>query len=141
MAGRGPAPKRADQRRRREAPKAGDWVRLPSEPYEGPRPRMPELETLEAIATWELWWGSPMAHMWSEGDWPGLLRLIMLIDGSASLEALKETRLQEERFGLSPKGRQTLRWVLPDGESALADVRPLKAVPGDRMLAVDPDVS
>jgi hypothetical protein len=82
-----------------------------------------------------------MAHMWSEGDWPGLLRLIMLIDSRTSLEALKEIRLQEERFGLSPKGRQTLRWVLPGEESALADVRPLKAVSGGRMLAVDPDAS
>ena len=110
MAGRGPAPKAPEQRVRRNPPAAGEWVDLPTEPYDGPKPPLPDLETLEAVWTWEQWWSSPMAHMWTRADWPGLLRLICMIDNSGALEVKKEIRLQEERFGLSPKGRQSLRW-------------------------------
>lgn len=114
MAGNGPAPKLPEQRRRRNAPAAGEWVTLPADPYEGPRPPIPDLENLHAVYTWDAWWSSPMAHMWDEGDWPGLVRLILMLDGNVTLDVMREVRLQEERFGLSPKGRQSLRWRLPD---------------------------
>jgi hypothetical protein len=113
----GPNPKFPEQRRRRNAPASGEWVTLPAEPFVGDQPKMPELRSLEAVLTWELWWSSPMAHMWTEADWPGLLRLIFLIDSEArGLDHLKEIRMQEERFGLSPKGRQSLHWRLSEPE-------------------------
>jgi hypothetical protein len=58
--------------------------------------------------------------MWDEGDWPALWRLIVLIDTGSSLEHLKEIRMQEDRFGLSPKGRMSLHWRLPSDEPAPA---------------------
>jgi hypothetical protein len=81
---------------------------------------MPDLESDHAVYTWQAWWGSPMAHMWDEGDWPGLQRLIVMIDGGK--ENASEVRLQEDRFGLSPKGRQGLRWALPVDEVKPAGV-------------------
>lgn len=112
----GPAPKEPESRRRRNVPASGEWVTLPSEPYTGPRPNMPALDAEDAVATWELWWRSPMAHMWTEGDWPGLCRLIVLIDQGVDVEYMKEIRMQEDRFGLSPKGRQALHWRFVPGE-------------------------
>jgi hypothetical protein len=58
-----------------------------------------------------------MAHGWSRADHAGLVRLIRLIDaierGEATASLAAEVRLGEDRFGLSPKGRQQLRWALP----------------------------
>ena len=134
----GPNPKLPEQRRRRNVPASGEWVTLPSEDYDGDRPKVPELETLEAILTWELWWASPMAFMWTEADWPGLIRLIFLIDRGKDLDTIKEIRMQEERFGLSPKGRQSLHWRLSEpGEPVKgkvlvgrwADLKVVDAVP------------
>lgn len=118
MAGNGPAPKPPDQRRRRNKPERGEWVVLPGDGYDGPEAPMPELETDHARYTWGLWWSSPMAHMWTEADWPALQRLIVMIDSGR--EKANEIRLQEERFGLSPKGRRDLRWVLPVEEETAA---------------------
>jgi hypothetical protein len=43
-----------------------------------------------------------------------LIRLIDLIErGEATASLTAEARLGEDRYGLSPKGRQQLRWALP----------------------------
>jgi hypothetical protein len=100
-----------------------------------------------AAWTWELWWKSPMAHMWTEADWPALLRMILILDGHVSIEKLREVRIQEDRLGLSPKGRQGLRWRLAPGvvvdpppptpkAKSPASTRSLHLVEGD---AVHPD--
>lgn len=124
MAGRGPAPKQ--HRRRRNTPTAGDWITLPDEPYKGTKPRRPPGLHDRAVRTWEQWWASPMAHMWDQADHPGIVRLIRLIDQfekTGSTKNIAEIRLQEERFGLSPKGRQGIRWRLPH-ESPQTDTEP-----------------
>ena len=116
MAGNGAAPKDPEQRRRRNVPTAGEWMVLPAEPFKGAKPNTPKGLSAHALETWRQWWSSPMAWMWSAADWPALTRLIILIDEYdefGSLDRLKEIRLQEDRFGLSPKGRQGLRWRLP----------------------------
>jgi len=119
----GPAPKESTQRRRRNVPASGEWITLPSLPFEGERPKLPSRlldgkRPLQAtLDTWEHWWTSPMAHMWQKADWDGLLHLIILIDAynrRAVLDLLKEIRLQKDIYGLTPKGRLSLRWRLPE---------------------------
>lgn len=123
MPGRGPAPKLPDQRVRRNVPTSGDWVELPPASYKGPTPPTPDGLSTTSLWTWSRWWESPMAHMWVEADWPGLMRLILLIDNGSKSDA-SEIRLQEERFGLSPSGRQKLRWLLPAGDEPEQVKRP-----------------
>lgn len=127
MAGMGPAPKMPDQRRRRNAPAAGEWRVLPSEPYRGRRPHLPRVRPKGLLAsskaTWEEWWTSPMAHMWPEAEWGRLQLAIALQDtvtrhlnlgdtkGLASTMA--ELRQTLDSLGLTAKGRQDRRWLLP----------------------------
>jgi hypothetical protein len=57
-----------------------------------------------------------MAPEWAAADHPGLVRLIRLIDTATTPTAamVREIRLLEQQYGLSPRGRQLLRWRLPD---------------------------
>jgi hypothetical protein len=53
--------------------------------------------------------------MWDPSDHPGVRRLILLIDRAnrdPDTSAAMETVIAalEDRFGLSPKGRRSLRW-------------------------------
>jgi hypothetical protein len=129
MAGRGPAPKPKDARTRSNKPTRGEWVDLPAEPYAGPRPHLPRISGGLLASTkkaWELWWRSPVAHMWMESDWPTLQQLVVLYDrvtralnsgeffnGFASMQ--NELRILRDGLGLTEKGRRDFRWQLPDG--------------------------
>lgn len=127
MAGRGPAPKKKQNRSNRHKPQRGEWVRLPAEPYDGPTPNLPRVKggLLKATKdTWKIWWSSPMAHKWTESDWPVLQQLIVMTDkitralnsgefytGFASM--VTEARYLRDQLGISEKGRRDLRWELP----------------------------
>lgn len=131
----GPAPKLKSQRVSRKVPKNGEWVELPAGPYTGPKPDLKGLP-LEGPASafakkaWEQWWASPMAHQWTEAEWPTLLRLFVLTDTwfklqrrGATRDALavaKEIAAIEGRLGLTEAGRYSLRWLLPTEEEAPA---------------------
>lgn len=111
----GPAPKHPSKRARRNAPEAGEWVTLPAEPYEGPRPEYEPADHMAGI--WEAWWSSPMAHMWEQSDWPFLILLLKLTDEAMNsddaIRATAEMRQWADKFGLTPEGRQKRRWMLP----------------------------
>lgn len=113
----GPAPKHPSSRARRNRPAAGDWITLPADPYEGPRPDY-EPPTPYLAEVWESWWSSPMAHMWPRSDWPFLVMLIQLMGAGAESDGrtLAEIRQWSDKFGLTPEGRQKRRWMLPDAE-------------------------
>lgn len=119
----GPPP--AKERRRRNVPARGDWVTLPADPYKGPKPDLRGLPVDGSLSAysktaWKHWWRSPMAHMWTEAEWPILLRLVVVTElvaratkrgetrGLSSL--LGEQRQLEDRLGISEKGRRDLRW-------------------------------
>lgn len=133
----GPAPKPKAQRARANIPDRGEWEGLPAEPFTGDRPDLPRLPNNakwreETQAAWENWWGSPMAHKWDQGDWPGLIRLAILTNdmyrGRLKSTQTGELRQLETMFGLNPEGRKKLRWLLPDEASAhpgLAVVTPI----------------
>ena len=124
MAGSGRPLKDPSERVNRVKPRLGEWQVLPDWDYEGPVPEMPEDLKPSSVLTWELWWRSPMAHMWAEAHHAVLVRLIRLVDGQkSSSDAVRITAI-EDRFGLTPKGLQALRWRLPDTGAVEVSKRP-----------------
>lgn len=124
MAGRGPAPKFRENRRRRNVPLHGEWVEL--RPLDDPQvPVMPEpLDeagwTARTARSWAAWWSDPAAQMWGAGDVDLVEHLCFMHEqwarkGTASL--LSEIRQVREALGLTPKGKQDRRWrVAPPAE-------------------------
>lgn len=143
----GPAPKPPEERRRRNAPASGEWITLPAEPYEGPRPKLPSRmngrkPSAATAATWESWWADPAAHMWTPSDHQALLRLIRLVEDyhvTAKLDVLREIRLQLAMFGLTPAGRQQRHWNLPStaGHQSEAPTPPKRSSSRRRFQVVD----
>lgn len=109
MAGRGPAPKPADKRaRRNKAPEMTVIEVAPVEP-----PNLPEGQWCEATrAWWEMWQRSPLAPSFSEMDWAFLLDTALLHQQLWALgdtRVLPELRLRVAKFGATPEDRARLR--------------------------------
>ena len=66
-----------------------------------------------------------MATLWIDADRFMLERLAGLVDrahrGAATAALLAETRLLEDRFGLSPLSRQRLRWTIGDAPAEASE--------------------
>jgi hypothetical protein len=130
----GPAPKPPGQRRRRNAPARGDWIVLPETDSARPVPSLvrlaPEVSWTGATKRWwKAIWRTPMSTQWGDGDYPVLVELAYLrqlfmpsvmtdesggkvfVQGDARLAP--EVRHRSDAFGLTPKGRQERRWLLP----------------------------
>lgn len=120
----GPAPKKPDQRRRRNKPAAGDWIQLPIDGRKGPAPTLPK--DLELSTTTHKWWKeiwrSPMATQWTDADVPALIELAILRNRFmvGSLQFANEVRLRSDQFGLTPEGRQKRRWIITDEDALRA---------------------
>lgn len=145
MAGRGPAPKDSDERRRRNAPAEPLTVVKPDGAARGPG--LPDaLDWPDATRDWwETWRRSPQAQTFTETDWSFLLDTAVLHmefwDGDRSVAA--ELRLRAAKFGATPEDRARLKIAVgePDSTAPLARVptpaarsrrdRVLKAVSGD----------
>ena len=123
MAGRGPAPKQADQRARRNKDP------LPLRVIEADRASQPELpgsmpggdpwpsETRRWWATWE---ASPLAAEFTTADWSFLLDTA-LIHGrlwSGDSKAAAELRLRVDQFGMTPASRARLRITFAQADEA-----------------------
>lgn len=129
MAGRGPAPKPAHLRQRRNRKSTAATLEMPPE---GERRRAPTLPNPDGRkwhrltrAWWRRVWASPMASEYLETDVDGLARLAILVDdfhkatsAKERKELLQEIRLQEARFGLSPVDRSRLQWEIAKSEEA-----------------------
>lgn len=135
----GPAPSHKDQRRRRNRPVSGEWVVLPKE-HDREVPELPKIAGHRWKKSTRDWWigiwKSPMGSQWQDADIEGLAQLAFfkqLHDATDRLdEKLKLADRMEKRmnlYGLTPKGRRDLRWVVTeeDAESAGID-RPLAVV-------------
>lgn len=131
MAGKGPAPKPAALRQRRN--KTSTAASLPSaeDAAEFEVPELPEREDGEewhprVLGWWEAVWRSPMAPEFLDADMKGGLYLLADLhqlrwtatSRTALIDAAKEIRLQEVRFGLSPIDRRRLQWEVARGEEA-----------------------
>jgi hypothetical protein len=133
---RGPAPKPADQRRRRNEPERGEWQALEAIGWQhGPIPALPDGLRDATVEAWTIWMGSWIAAHWIPEDLPGLRQLIRLYDQveRGEFQRANELRIEMDTFGLTPKGRQDRRWAPPASESPAAQVRQVR---GRKLKAV-----
>ncbi|MFZ1927379.1 MAG: hypothetical protein WAU42_14725 [Solirubrobacteraceae bacterium] len=126
MAGRGPAPKPAVMRQRRN--KKSTKTTLSG----GSKVKAPELtSTIDwhplTRAEWKRIWASPMASEFTEADRDGLVKLAILVNdfyfaqSSGERKALAaEIRLQRADFGLTPRARAGLQWEIERADEAKA---------------------
>lgn len=129
MAGRGPAPKPAATRQRRNKKATKATLPPPSEAVENEVPPLPEREGEwhpMVMAWWSSVWCSPMASRYLDADVGGLYLLADLYqkrweardDTGALVNLAKEIRLQEARYGLTPIDRSRLQWEVARAEEA-----------------------
>jgi len=123
----GPPPKPLSARRRRN--REPRTTLLPAEGRKGPIPKLGRKATgawsPETREWWERIWRSPVATQWIEVDEHGLREIALLRDQSRrqpSPTLLREIRLREDAYGLSPMSRRRLRWEI--GPEGGAEVRP-----------------
>ncbi len=144
----GPAPKPADQRRRRNAPTA-NTLKLPRAGRKGKPPAFPgELNDYDA-AVWADLWHTPMAVAWELDNHirtvARYLRVMRaaenaLADGDINAAALAEVRQLEDRLGLTPMARLRLRWEIDDSDDVAAKRSAPRSSARSRLKAVDPVV-
>lgn len=132
MAGMGPAPKPAGERRRRNATVA--TTRLPAEGRQGDAPRFPlprlvvkdddggaELLRERELDLWEGLWATPQAVMWerthAELTVARFVRFSVLAE-QGNTKAATEARQLEDRLGLNPQALLRLRWEVAEDEVA-----------------------
>lgn len=127
MAGMGPAPKPASQRRRRNKSSTAVVLTTPSQPVVLP---INLADYLPPVREWLLDIAkSPMAEEWDRSDLGGILLIADLMQAywllppekavaKATLAA--EIRLQRVEFGLTPLARRRLQWEIDRAEEAVA---------------------
>jgi hypothetical protein len=125
----GPAPKPADQRKRRNAPMA-NTLKLPSQGREGKPPRWPagmQKMTTDQRRLWRELWATPMAVAWERLGWTRVVAryVVTVTAAQASLESenpnaalMGETRQLEDRLGMTPMAMLRLRWEVTEDEVA-----------------------
>lgn len=105
-------------------------------PRTGPAPELPDRFRGEPDVErwWKRVWGSEIAGAYLDVDVPALERGAMLVSEISSGEFpasyLSELRNIEDRFGLSPAGRQRLMWMVAregdepsEGQAPVVDIR------------------
>lgn len=131
MSGRGPNPKPANLRQRRNKKAGATNLHIPDNSEKQnlkiPDLQNPDFRTFHPLTVdwWNRVWESPMASEYLPTDVDGLARLAILIDNyyaspkdKNAKDWLGEIRLQEARFGLSPVDRSRLQWEVQRGEEA-----------------------
>lgn len=99
-------------------------ITLPATGRTDPVPEPTQPLSGDAREMWDAWWRSPMATQWNvAADVFPLTRLALMYDHQR-LEGVTdrvtvEMRQLESQFGLSPKGRKELGWVI-DADVAVA---------------------
>jgi hypothetical protein len=104
--------------------------------WEGRRPPCPKDVSAEARKTWAAWFDSWWSQHWTPEDVPQL-RLALLAWDLAAEDPTQLTKFLPlaDALGLTPKGRQSLRWLQPKPETTVAAA----PVPGGRRLRVVDD--
>jgi len=112
MAGNGPAPKLASQRRTRHRPRRGEWRSAPVGWRYGPVPDPPDGLSADALETWRTWFSAWFAGHWHPGDVPGLRTCIQIYDAGRMRELLPWLH----NYGMRAKGERDRRWLRPDAK-------------------------
>lgn len=134
----GPAPKPKEFRRNQSKPRAGEWVILEGTRTE-PAPELVGDQWGDEVRKW--WadiWTSPMATQWQAGDvhaLQDLARLKQAFWATNDLRLAAELAKREDKFGLTPRGRRDLRWVVTEVDAVQAGFGPATV---RRLRAVDP---
>ena len=112
MGGRGPAPKPAATRVRRNRPTGARTFELDASPGV---PALPDRYDQRTRAWWEAVKSSPMREEYTSSDWQGLLAVAALLElwwVTADPKALTEWRAGCREFGLTPIARRSLAWEI-----------------------------
>jgi hypothetical protein len=128
MAGRGPAPKTA--RQRRGEPARGEWIDLPA--LEAPvLPELPAGEWSERTKdAWEAWRSDPVTGQYGPAEIDAALVLLDLYEEFVTNHSTKlagEIRQWQDRLGLNPKGKRDLRWRVQEDALVVDMPAPKKA--------------
>jgi hypothetical protein len=131
MAGRGPAPKPPEQRRRRNAPEGGEWIDVG--PLEKAVLGVADRKwSATARGLWVEWRKDPVTQLYSPADLAAIRELARTFDDLPP----NEQRLRMDGLGLTPKGKQGLRWRVVRGEAEVSQIRPASV---HRLRVVAPD--
>lgn len=144
MAGRGPAPKPAHMRQRKNRASTGallnaeHGVQAPDLPDRAWHPL--------TVAWWEDVWASPMAPEFDSSDRHGLFALACLVDDFWSADTpteraklAAEIRLQRQCFGLTPIDRRRLQWEIERGDEANERTKKRRGKPAAKGAAAPAD--
>jgi hypothetical protein len=118
----GPVPKVKAQRRRRNAPKRGEWQPTPGIGWQHQLFPVPPDGLLETSrSAWETWFRAWFAAHWTPDDLPGLRQVIRLYDQMerGQFQRASELRLAMDTYGITPKGQQDRRWLPPERRSPI----------------------
>lgn len=122
MAGRGPAPKPAERRVRRNKDASGQPTTI-LRFEEAEQPDLPDGFPWpdETIAWWKLWKDSPQAEHFGSTDWSFLLDTALLhanLWGNGDTTVLAELRIRVAKFGATPEDRARLRMQFAEADEA-----------------------
>lgn len=142
MAGNGPAPKMASQRRRTNKPARGEWIDLPE--LDGPiLPDLPERSEDEGgwsertRRAWEAWQIDRATTQFTASEIALITEVAYLWEAMArgDTKLAPEIRLRLNELGLTPKGKKDLRWRVPEDQPVIERQETTKVK--RRVLAVD----
>lgn len=144
MAGRGPAPKAPEERRRRNAPAGGEWIDLPAELTRAVLPTLPKRGkgqgnwSARTRAAWTAWRKDPATSQFGPADVQLTIDLAYLYEQwvrEPKVNIAAEIRQRMDALGLTPKGRQDRRWRMPPPAEVvdIAEARPARKSASDRM--------
>ena len=126
MGGRGPAPKPAATRVRRNRPSGARTFELASG---SDVPSLPDRYDQRTRNWWEAVKSSPMAEEYTASDWQGLLAVAALLELwwiTADPKALAEWRVQCREYGLTPIARRSLAWEIRPANAGSTPARPTR---------------
>ena len=134
MAGRGPAPKPADQRVRRNADPSALRV-IESDPVG--QPELPELMPggepwpAQTVEWWRMWGEDPLSSEFRSTDWSELLDTAVIHGRywSGEIKLAGELRLRTGKFGATAEDRARLRIQFAAADEA--DDKRKRSVSGD----------
>lgn len=123
MAGRGPAPKPAAQRRRRNADPVPEIQVVPDQVRRGPELPAELVEWPKAtLDWWDTWRVSAQAQTFTDTDWDFLLDTALLHAElwTDNTSVAAELRLRVAKFGATPEDRARLKLTVGEPEKAAA---------------------
>lgn len=100
-----------------------DWAHATDTGWQhGDVPEPPDGLLSASVEAWDLWFGSWWAAFWTPADLPQLRTAIVTYDRVMRGDERVTSLGILDKLGITPKGRQDLRWAAPkDNPAAQAD--------------------